>query len=132
MTLVELSSIAGGVIVVGGTGITIFKKSVINPLIEKINSLNSLYSDLKKEVEKNKKDSDDNWKINSIADQKLREEFIELKAKHDQAIDKIDDMKSVMTNGFDKLFAFMEKRQETESLLAQKVAGLEQKIKNDG
>jgi cell division GTPase FtsZ len=66
-------------------------------------------------------------KKNSEEDTRLRESFIELKAKHDQQIEKIDDVKKEISQGFTKIFSYMEKRQEIEAKLSQEIALLKQK-----
>jgi|TARA_S200002703_G_C3775760_1_gene238869 F0F1-type ATP synthase epsilon subunit len=121
MTIADALSVAGGVIFVGGTSITIFKKSVIDPLAKKNDVLEQKITELDRKVEKNKEDNEANWKKNSEDDQKLKEAHIKLEAKHDNLID----INNQMNSKLDKIFEMLEKRSEVESRITERLAKLE-------
>lgn len=122
MELTELvGSSAVSAITVGSAVYGLMYKLMVKPLKESVEAF-------KLATEKDITSIKQDLKSNSEEDRKLRESFIKLEAKHDQAIDKIDDIKKELNINFGKLFQFMEERQKTEAHLAQKIAVLEQKL----
>lgn len=122
MELTELiGSSAVSAITVGSAVYVLMYKLMVKPLKDNVEAF-------KLAAEKDITSIKDDLKSNSEEDRKLRENFIKLEAKHDQAIDKVDDIKKELNINFGKLFQFMEERLKSEAALAQEVAVIKQKI----
>ena len=135
MTITEWSTVGGSIILAGGTGITIFKKAVIDPLSKKIESLESakktddesireLIAKIDQKIELYKKDTERKWEENTKEDQRRQEEFIQLRAEHSSNVKLLEGIDSKIT----KMFEMMEKRTEVEAKLTQEIAVLKQRI----